>query len=61
MFLQNLVHAFICKIRVVFKAYLNDISKSRKYLINTIKHSQYLYFLANSEQKMVKKNKVKKT
>lgn len=36
--LHNLIYTFISKIRVVFEIYLNNVNKSRKSVINTIKH-----------------------
>lgn len=60
MSLQDFVHVFIPEVRVAFEAYLNNVNKLEKTLMNTIKHVQYLYFLANLEQKIIEKNKVER-
>lgn len=57
---QDPVHAFTPKIKVVFEAYLNNVNKSEKSLMNATKLAQYLYIFVNPEQKIVKKDKVEK-
>lgn len=60
MLLENLVRAFILQIKVALETYINNISKPEKYLIKCIKLAQYLHFLANLEQKIVKKTTLKR-
>lgn len=57
--LYNLICLFTLKVKVVFKAYLNKISKLRKFLINAIKYTQYLYFFLYFKQKIIRKIKLK--
>lgn len=57
---QNLVYIFMLKIRLVFKIYLNKVSKLEKISINTIKHAQNLHFFVNPKQKIIEKNKVER-
>ena len=49
---QDPVRAFTPEVRLAFEAYLNEVSKSGKALMNATKRAQYLHFLANPEQKI---------
>ena len=57
---QDPVRAFTPEVRLAFEAYLNEVSKSGKALMNATKRAQYLHFLANPEQKIIEKDKVKR-
>lgn len=58
--LQEQICAFALKVKVAFKVYLNEERASAKILMNAIKPAQYFYCFANSEQKIVEKDKIQK-
>ncbi len=57
---QEPICPFVLKVRVAFEAYLNEKRASARTFMNATKRAQYLYFFANSEQKIVEKDKIEK-
>lgn len=56
---QNPVCARTPEVRLAFEAYKRN-KQDRKALMNATKRAQYLHFLANSEQKIIEKDKAER-
>ena len=53
------IFTFISKIRNILEDYLNKKSEFRKLLMNAAKYAKYLWYLADSNAKIIKRDKIK--